>query len=138
MVTTGTVIATATSITAVGALAIAARVWIPQSPPPVADYRSAEDLNRACYSNNDTITCSLTNRSRNAAFTCMRASLKNKKTGATADPVSVCSGPIQPYETKTLTAQWSSFVAKLCPTEGMKNVPDWEACAFDAESFDPR
>lgn len=138
MVTTGTVIAIATSITAVGALAVAVRVWIPPSPPPVPDYRNAEDLSRTCYASNDTITCSLTNRSRNAAFTCMRANLKNKKTGASAEPVSFCSGPIQPYETKTLTAQWSSFVAKLCPNENLKNVPDWEACAFDTESFDPR
>lgn len=137
MSTTGKIIATATSVTALAAIAITARVWI--SPALAApEYRTAEELNRTCYSSNDTITCSLTNRSARGAYTCMRATLKNTKTGAIAEPVSFCSGTIAPYETKTLTAQWASFAAKLCPVEGMKNLANWEDCSFETSGFDPR
>lgn len=87
-----------------------------------------------CFGVQGSTTCTFTNLQKEPIFTCAEGHLQNKEVPALRLASQIlCSGKLQPGETKTVSAPWiGGFADDICNKETSfgKNL-DWKKCDFD-------
>jgi hypothetical protein len=93
----------------------------------------------SCYTNRTDVTCTFTNIHGGPITTCSKGTLVQKDaTRGRLESVTMCTGKLQPNETKTVIAPWKGgFADDLCFKETSYGKQlDWSKCVFDTEPVD--
>jgi len=97
-------------------------------------WREPKAVHHSCDKNNTTVTCTFTNLAKVPVHTCMRGGLVRKGEQAKKlESVVLCSGRLDPAETRVITVPWVGGVAdSICSRETAYQVKklDWETCRF--------
>lgn len=105
--------------------------------PP--DWVPASAVQKSCFSDRTTVTCTFTNLSPKSVVTCARGELQNKASpGVHLESVVICTGKLDPTSTRTVTAPWvGGFADDVCHKSFLgSEVLDWSKCDFNIEPAD--
>jgi hypothetical protein len=102
-------------------------------------YANNESIERGCVANNTEYTCTFTNKLSFPTTTCLKGTLTSKSNkNAVIESLTVCSGRLNPAETRTVSAPWAGrFATEICFAENQfgKRL-DWEKCEFETAPVD--
>lgn len=106
----------------------------------VGTWVAVQDVHHNCYTDRTNVTCTFTNLREQPVQTCTRGMLRQKEAaGIKLESVVICSGRLQPGETRTVFGPWvGGFADDVCYSEKpyVGKSLDWSQCAFTSEPFD--
>lgn len=100
-----------------------------------------DDVPNSCLSDRNSTSCTFTNLSPEAIFTCAGGSLQNKEVPALRlQSLILCSGRLDPGTTRTISAPWvGGFADDICNKDtGFGKSLDWTKCSFHVDGADAR
>lgn len=101
----------------------------------------AEQVQHSCSADRHGVNCTFTNTSRvGSVVTCAKGTLKSKAGSGKLESVMLCTGKLDPMQTRAVQAPWGGgFADDLCYSEnrwGHVNL-DWTKCLFETHGVDP-
>jgi hypothetical protein len=104
------------------------------------EWRSSDLVHNSCYTDRTNVTCTFTNLDDFPVNTCTRGKLVQKEApGVNLQSVIMCTGRLNPSETKVLNAPWvGGFADAICYKENAYTgrLLDWSKCEFATEPVD--
>lgn len=92
-----------------------------------------------CSAINNEVTCHLTNFEKTPIVTCMQGVLVQKEAaGVRLYSMPMCSGPISPMTTLSVTAPWDAGRATDICKSSTSNFLDWEKCNFSVIDYEKK
>ena len=91
-----------------------------------------------CYATNSLVTCHFTNLQPTAVVLCLQGVIVQKEAaGVRLYSMPICSGPVSPKETKSVSAPWEGGRAKnIC--KGRRGYLDWDKCDFNVIDYEKK
>ena len=99
---------------------------------------SPKELLGGCTANNE-VTCTYTNLSPRVVSTCVQGTLVAiSAPDQKMQSVPICTGPIQPFSTRGMTAPWGGTAKDICRSVRYgTEFLDWDKCRFTSEPVLP-
>lgn len=92
-----------------------------------------------CSAVNNEVTCYLTNFEQYPISACMQGLIAQKEAaGVRLYAMPMCTGPIPPRATRSVTAPWASGRASDICKSGGAGYLDWEKCNFTVLDYEPK